>query len=309
VRRKSSRIHQGLVGRRQLVGAPYMAEGELRQEYADQIAPRTRAALERVFERISARIAVATPHRVLDLGAGTGAVGETVRARWPRVEVVAVDRVAAPGILAADVTRGVRPAGVTGRFDLVIAAHLLNELNLDAKAKAHLVAGWCEELLAADGTCILIEPALRETSRALLEVRDRLLTGHVRVVAPCPVQGPCPALANPRDWCHDAAPAIVEGRSRVDFSYLVLRMQASTPDDDAYRICSDPLKDKGRLRFFACGRTGRYQLLRLDRDRSEANSALDQIARGDLVRISGAAVVDENGGDLRLGPSSRLTRA
>jgi ribosomal protein RSM22 (predicted rRNA methylase) len=302
VRRKPSRIHQGLVGQRQLVGAPYMAEGELRQEYADQIAPRTRAALERIFRRIT----LATPHRVLDLGAGTGAVGETVRARWPRVEVVAVDRVAAPGILAADVTRDARPAGVKGRFDLVIAAHLLNELNLDVNAKARLVMGWCEELLADEGTCILIEPALRETSRGLLEVRDRVLSCGVRVVAPCPVQGPCPSLRNPRDWCHDAAPAIVEGRSRVDFSYLVLRLQANAPANDAYRICSDPLKDKGRLRYFVCGQTGRYQLLRLDRDRSDTNAALDEVARGDLVHIREATL---DGDNLRIGPGSHIKRA
>lgn len=305
MRRKSSRIHEGLVGQRQLVGAPYMAEDELRRQYADQIAPRTRAALERVFERILERTELATPHRLLDLGAGTGAVGETARARWPRIEVVAVDRVAAPGILAADVTRNVRPAGVKGRFDLVIAAHLVNELKLDVNAKSRLVTGWCEELLAENGTCILIEPALRETSRALLEVRDRVLGSGIRVVAPCPVQGPCPALHNPRDWCHDAAPAIVEGRSRVDFSYLVLRLQAGPSDHAAYRICSDPLKDKGRLRFFACGQTGRHQLLRLDRDRSEANAALEDVVRGDLVCITGSEAQAEN---LRLGPDSHVTR-
>jgi ribosomal protein RSM22 (predicted rRNA methylase) len=147
---------------------------------------------------------------------------------------------------------------------------------------------------------------LRETSRGLLEVRDRVLSCGVRVVAPCPVQGPCPSLRNPRDWCHDAAPAIVEGRSRVDFSYLVLRLQANAPANDAYRICSDPLKDKGRLRYFVCGQTGRYQLLRLDRDRSDTNAALDEVARGDLVHIREATL---DGDNLRIGPGSHIKRA
>jgi ribosomal protein RSM22 (predicted rRNA methylase) len=190
----------------------------------------------------------------------------------------------------ADVTRGLRPAGVAGRFELIVAAHLLNELALDLDGRARLVAGWCRELLESDGTCILIEPALRETSRALLGVRDRLLATGLFVVAPCLLQGPCPALARERDFCHASAPAIVQNRSRVDFSYLVLRRSGGAcRDSSTFRIVSDPMKDKGRLRFFACGPAGRLLLTRLDRERSPGNQSLDGIERGAVVRIEGAS--------------------
>jgi ribosomal protein RSM22 (predicted rRNA methylase) len=232
------------------------------------------------------------PRRALDLGAGTGAAGRAIRGCFgDDVEVVAVDKVPGPGILVADVLRGVRPAGVRGGFDLVVSAHLLNELGLtlDIDGRARLVAGWCHDLLETDGTCIVIEPALPDTSRALLGVRDRLLAAGLHVAAPCFCQRPCPALQHARDWCHDSAEVLVAGRSRVDFSYLVLRRSAAMEiDPGRYRVVSDPIKDKGRLRFFICGAAGRVELIRLDRDRSAANQALDQDQRGNIVVLPSA---------------------
>jgi hypothetical protein len=59
----------------------------------------------------------------------------------------------------------------------------------------------------------------------LLAVRDLLVAGGLFVVAPCFFQGPCPALARERDWCHDA----VQAERRVDFSYLVFGRKARPP--------------------------------------------------------------------------------
>jgi hypothetical protein len=174
---------------------------------------------------------------------------------------------------------------------LVVAAHLLNELagTLDIEGRTRLILGWFRELLEMDGTCILIEPALRETSRKLLAVRDRLLAAGLFVVAPCLWQGPCPALARERDFCHASAAAIAQGRSRVDFSYLVLRKQGTTCTDPLrFRIVSDAMKDKGRMRFHACGPAGRLLVTRLDRDRSPSNQSLDEIERGAVVSIEAA---------------------
>jgi ribosomal protein RSM22 (predicted rRNA methylase) len=255
---------------------------------------------------IFAATALSRPRHALDLGAGTGAAGRAVCAQWPDVELVAVDKVAGPGVVRADVARALRPAGVAGQFDLIVAAHLLNELSLDLDGRARLVAGWCRELLEPDGTCILVEPALRETSRGLLGVRDRLRAAGVFVVAPCLLQGPCPALARERDFCHMSAAAVAQGRSRVDFSYLVLRKQGvPCADTSRYRIVSDPMKDKGRLRLFACGPAGRLLVTRLDRDRSPANQILDEIERGIVVRITGVAAQPDG---LRCGRDTAVER-
>jgi hypothetical protein len=281
----SSRIHRGLVGSRALIGQPYLADRGLRQEYETEIAPRTAAALEHVFSTV----ALPEPRRVLDLGAGTGAAGHAVVHRYPAVELVSIDKVGGPGVVRADVARGIRPAGVDGRFDWIVAAHLLNELALDIEGRARLVMGWCRDLLTDDGLCILVEPALRETSRGLLALRDRLVAAAHVVVAPCLWQGPCPALLRERDFCHASAGAIAQGRSRVDFSYLVVRKQGPVCEDrDLFRVVSDPMKDKGRLRFFGCGPAGRLLITRLDRESSETNRAFDQLERGNLVRIEHA---------------------
>jgi ribosomal protein RSM22 (predicted rRNA methylase) len=281
----SSSIHRGLTGTRVLVGQPYLADPDLRRQYEAEIAPRSIAALEHIF----ARTPLPSPHRVLDLGAGTGAAGRAAQARWPDSALSSVDRIAGAGIIRTDLARAGRPSGIDGRFDLIIAAHLLGELALDTNSRARLVLGWCHELLEKNGHCILIEPALRTTSRELLALRDRLVAAGHFIVAPCLWQGACPALLRDRDFCHASADAIAQGRSRIDFSYLVLRHHGATCRELArFRIVSDPIKNKGRLCFFACGPAGRVLVTRLDRERGPANKEIEHISRGDLVHIEGA---------------------
>jgi ribosomal protein RSM22 (predicted rRNA methylase) len=157
--------------------------------------------------------------------------------------------------------------------------------------------------MAPDGLCLLIEPALRETSRALLAVRDRLVASGLSVLAPCLFQAACPVLQRDRDWCHDSADVLVAGRSRVDFSYVLLGQARPCLDPTLHRVVSDPLKDKGRLRLFVCGPSGRHQIMRVDRERSDANQVLDQARRGDILQVFEPQVIT---GDTRIGPEVRL---
>ena len=340
-----SRIHEGLVGARGLIGTPYLADPTLRSEYDREIAPRTGLALEKVLREIFPDPeAAGCPRRVLDLGAGTGAAGIALRRYFQdrvqdrvqdradgRMELVSVDQVIATGaVRPADVTdvpalsrivAAAPTAGGGGRFDLVIAAHVLNELYLGeaepgrAAHLAVLVELWCRSLLGDPGTLILIEPALRDTSRALLAVRDHLVAAGLNIVAPCFFRGPCPALTRERDWCHDsvpsAAPPVTQGKSPrrarpVDFSYLVIRTSGqSAADSSLFRIVSDPMPEKGRLKLFACGIPGRHPVVRLDRHVSPANDALDRLARGDVARIVGTAPAQDG---LRVLPDSTVTR-
>jgi hypothetical protein len=308
-------VHAGLVGARKLIGTPYLASPSLREEYAREIAPRTEAALARVLDQIYGSRGVGTtgarsppaaaspaaaappPARAIDLGAGTGAVGRTLRSHFgATLPVVAVDVVPGPDIVRADLALELPAVG--GRFDLVVAAHLLNELYVDRAPaeridlRARRVLAWAGALLTGGGRLIILEPALRQTSRELLAVRDQLLAAGLRVVAPCLWTGPCPALTRERDWCHDAAP--VAHGARVDYAYLVLRAGATGADDlvggaddqSLFRIVSDPMVEKGRLRLFGCGPAGRHPLVRLDRHTSSTNAPFDTLHRGALTRIA-----------------------
>ena len=291
-------VHAGLVGERKLIGTPYLATPSLREEYAREIAPRTEAALARVLGEIYGSRMAPPPARAIDLGAGTGAVGRTLRSRFgAALPVVAVDLVPGPDTVRADLASELPAVG--GRFDLVVAAHLLNELYVDRPPaeridlRARRVLAWAGALLSGGGRLIILEPALRQTSRELLAVRDQVLAAGLQIVAPCLWTGPCPALTRERDWCHDAAP-IAHG-ARVDYAYLVLRAGAAGADDRAagratdetlFRIVSDPMVEKGRLRLFGCGPAGRHPLVRLDRHLSPSNAPFDTLHRGALTRLS-----------------------
>jgi len=279
-----------LTGTRALVGTPYLADAALRREYAEEIAPRTGAALAKILAEVYGA-QDAPPARALDLGAGTGAAGAALRARFGAgLDVVAVDCVAGPGMVRADLAREL--PSVEGRFDLIVAAHLLGELYLGEAAAerihalARRVLVWCRGFLDDGGLVVLLEPALRETSRALIAVRDRLIVSGLSVVAPCFWTGPCPALSRERDWCHDAAK--VASAPRVDFSYLALRAEAvAAPGPAVVRVVSDRLVEKGRLKLFACGSSGRHAFVRLDRATSAANGDFGDLERGEVATIAG----------------------
>jgi hypothetical protein len=286
------------VGERKLIGTPYLATPSLREEYAREIAPRTEAALARVLDEIYGSRETPPPARAIDLGAGTGAAGRSLRSRFgATLPVVAVDLVPGPDTVRADLASELPAVG--GRFDLVVAAHLLNELYVDRPPaeridlRARRVLAWAGALLSGGGRLIILEPALRQTSRELLAVRDQVRAAGLEVVAPCLWTGPCPALTRERDWCHDAAP-IAHG-ARVDYAYLVLRAGGPGADDRAvggaadatlFRIVSDPMVEKGRLRLFGCGPAGRHPLVRLDRHTSATNAPFDTLHRGALTRLA-----------------------
>jgi len=270
--------------------------------------------------------------RVLDLGCGPGTASLGVldffgaREHYPRLEFTAVDQVA-ENLKAAEelfssmrASRGLKAAmttvrsGVadlsrfeTGPFDLVILSNVLNELFSREGRKIEKRLAVMEDimtrLVADDGSLIVIEPALRETSREMLEVRDRLLDEGFHVYAPCIFAGKCPALTNPRDWCHEdipwEAPAVIRELDRLTglrkdslkFSWLVFRKDGQSAadfyGDDSFRVVSEPLVSKGKVEFYLCGANGRRLVMRLDKDKSAGNEAMGAMRRGDVVGFAG----------------------
>jgi ribosomal protein RSM22 (predicted rRNA methylase) len=273
--------------------------------------------------------------QVLDLGTGPGTavlgIREFFRQRGNRqhLEFTAVDQV---GENLKEAEALFRDAGggtdgratlatvrsdieaITGRsggpFDIIVLSNVLNEMYLRETdrimKRTELVRNIMERLLAADGSCIIIEPALQETSRDLLMVRDGIVDNGSHVYSPCLVQGHCPALVNPKDWCHEDRhwdpPDVVREldeatglrKDSLKFSYLVLRNDSRSLADvcgiSNYRVVSEPLASKGKLEFFFCGKEGRRLATRLDKDASPGNGHFERLRRGDIVRVEGLVI-------------------
>ena len=191
-----------------------------------------------------------------------------------------------------------------GPYNLIIVANCLNELfgrarhSLTEKSR---LTGELLGLLAPHGTLMLLEPALRETSRALHQVRDLLLVEkRCTVYSPCLHDGNCPALANPKDWCHEEraweTPASIQRidqqvgfiKDALKFSYLLLRTDGRTiveRSPHTFRMVSELRKLKGDTRAWLCNELGRSEVGRLERALSDSNSSWDQCQRGTIVKI------------------------
>lgn len=262
--------------------------------------------------------------RVLDLGAGLGtttfsmlAAAEALGLGPQRAAVDAVDASEealrgfatlarrAPLTTALEVRTipGDAPSGIAragGPWDLIVMGLFLNELPFDERL-ALLDA--LAPKLAEGGTLLILEPALRETTRELHRLRDGL-EGWT-VAAPCVRRGPCPMLEGERDWCHEEEkaslpPALVAVAKdaglrgdRLRYSYLTLRRDGRSLIDrageGAWRVVSQSLKTKGKLELFGCGAAGRVRFMRLDRHDSEANAAFGDGRRGQILSVTGAA--------------------
>lgn len=290
--------------------------------------------------------------RVLDLGAGLGAMiwglvralaaaGETGRVEACLVDedeealrhAVEIGR-AARSIIGerpvelAIATRAESIAAYVERFtgppaDVAILGQVLSELDPgeppDVRVERHasLIARVLKSTVTPSGSVIVVEPALRDRTRHLHAVRDRLLAGagpHGRVTpfAPCLHAERCPALAAEGEWCHEDLPVDlppwVQPLARASglrwqgltFSYLVLRKDGRSPlerldRDDPHRmrlrVVSELLRSKGKVELFTCGEDGsRLRLRRLDRDAKTCRGVpFDDLHRGDIVTLSSAA--------------------
>ena len=257
------------------------------------------------------RLPARDPLRVLDLGAGAGAMTLGLAAATGRaLDVVAIDRDGgALKILAAAARRAPSPITVrtidgdlaarpSGPFDLILLGTVVNEL--PPPIRAPLILDLVQRALAPDGAVVILEPALRDTTRALHELRDAVAAAGVFVAAPCTRQGPCPALADPKDWCHEDRTAHPPPRLAnlarttglrqhgLKFAYLTL-LAAPAPlvvapaGAKLLRVVSERLDQKGTIERFVCGDDGRRRVRVLKRTSGPSRDALEGSERGDVL--------------------------
>ncbi|HJL18383.1 MAG TPA: small ribosomal subunit Rsm22 family protein, partial [Sandaracinaceae bacterium LLY-WYZ-13_1] len=214
--------------------------------------------------------------------------------------------------------------------DLVLVGLTLNELftDRDEADRRDAREAFVRDLagrLRPGGALVLLEPALRGPTRELQRLRDRLVEdgGAPYLFAPCLRDGPCPLLRRARDWCHDvlpfelpealadlAASAGLRGE-RLTYASLTLRAErrrlwdVADRDPHAFRIVGGPIGSKGKTEWDGCGAPGLVRLRLLDRERSEANRAMEGAIRGTLVRLDREPA---DGAQLRLRPDVPVER-
>jgi len=326
------RLSHGLTRDRELAGGRYMEEEKLLGAYLLFYWPVSYLQARGLLSELPR-----APRAVLDLGSGPGPVAfaaldagaaeVTAADRSPRALASARALAQAAGeALATRDWNPTRPSSLSGlaggqRFDLVTMGHVLNELwrGQDEDRRRAALLEEALELVAPGGSLVVLEPALRDTSRALLRVRDLLVARGVTVRAPCLFQGACPALVKESDWCHAERPAeppalvaqIAKAaglrREAVKMSYLVLAPKgegwAPPPPGRVFRIVSEPLASKGRLRYMACGPEGRMGLSLQEKHVAEGNRRFAGLLRGDVIEVAG---VEPRGDGLALSDASTV---
>ncbi|MGA6828023.1 small ribosomal subunit Rsm22 family protein [Nitrospira sp. NS4] len=189
-------------------------------------------------------------------------------------------------------------------YDLIVMANCLNELfaqSADPVAARVDLVTILLSVLAPHGSFMIVEPALRDTSRALHQVRDRLVQEKCcTIYSPCLHEQSCPALVNPFDWCHEERawepPPVIQEideevgfiKDALKFSYLLLRKDGRTivgRRPDVYRVVSELREMKGEKRAWLCNESGRSEIGRQDRLASPQNAAVDEWHRGAIVQI------------------------
>lgn len=189
-------------------------------------------------------------------------------------------------------------------FDLITTGHLLNELD---GAEFERFLQLVDRYLSPHGFLICLEPALRSTSRYLLQFRNLLLNKGWFVYSPCFTHRACPALENPADWCHTTMHwdrprfmAILDEmvghvKKSLKYSYMIFSRQNVHLGDFLlggrdfnlqFRVVSELIKEKGRRRVYFCNDGGRVEFMKNKRDNAEPNAAFDQLNRYDVVALA-----------------------
>jgi len=277
----------------------YLAAGRLRRAYTHYYLPVNAEKVSRVLDEVASYAPLPETMRVLDFGCGPGTASVALLLKRKVAQLTLVDVV---DEAVDDAAWFCRQLGVEARraqeppagekYDLILAANVLSE------TEAPL-----EDLLTDFGHLVVVEPALRSSTRQLMEWRNRVAAKGWKIAAPCLRSSPCPMLEQKDLWCHmDIAwprPGTVAEIDRrvgltkesLKYSYMVVTKYGRTLTDlgGTHRVVTNLHKEKGKAWTMTCGREGplcRTEVL--TRHRSETTSAFFRAERGDVLKMEAA---------------------
>jgi hypothetical protein len=238
--------------------------------------------------------------RVIDWGCGSGVASEALSEfGWDAPDRGFADRSALARGYCVSKFPGARDLGANPSLEgaTVLLSHVLDELG-GAGERALI-----ESLLKADRV-LWVEAGTQLVSRRLSALRDTLIAGGFRAVAPCTHSGACGALApgNERHWCHFFAdppnevhhdPGWTEFSKRLGvdlralpYAFLCLeRKPALTPPSDFHRLVGRPRLYKAFAKVQSChGQHGVAEFILPKRQNPEIFKALKKTQEPWLAR-------------------------
>ncbi len=350
-------LQRGLTGERQLIGASYMDDPGMLRGYLDYYWPVSRAQARFALSALIRRGVACTFGACLDVGSGPGPIAAACAGVGAR-QLVLLDQSRAALDLATReiVSRTPREADggcniqtvvmdiakpetqripLWGQFNLVTFGHSLNELWASAEdrltRRSTLLARYAQALTPG-GLLLIIEPALLNTSRDLLAVRNLLVADGWKVLAPCPGREtlPCPALeAGPSHTCHEEiswqpppetaalAASLDLDKESLKMTWFILEPPRPdgfreseksslnvTSEDELSRVVSDPMLNKaGRIRRLLCNSRGRFPLSAAVEGKLALSSGFAGLKRGDYIRVRNPEIRENGWG---VGPETRI---
>jgi len=337
-------LQRGLTGNRQLAGDGYMNDSALLGAYLLYYWPVSymQTALAASCSSKFFTVPEHRPLRILDLGSGPGpascALADHLWHSSPgiqKMEFMLADSSGKALELAAELlqrrTTAYGTVQVSTRivnleqnintcldsdsYDIIIMSHVLNELwngSVDRISRRGALLEEAAGHLSPKGILFLSEPALLETSRSLLAVRDMLVSKGFTILFPCSDSAPCPALtAGPNHTCHAeiawqpvepvASLAKTAGldRESVKMSFIIAVKKSpgveipadTTKKNDkkiiTARVVSDGMLNKsGRIRFLLCDGHTRFAFSAKNGDADAKAAGFFTLQRYDLIEVT-----------------------
>lgn len=280
------------------------------------------------------------PIRLIDIGAGqcAGALGVVEvlnrRAGKDPIEIVCVDRRNPKFNLLEELNIAHKYFNIdiedvrirkTKGFNLALIINSLTEaygFNTENPFRKLMLI--VDQILEEDGILMIVEPAMKDSTRVLMGIRDRISKERkdIHIISPCVGIKECPLLKvkSRTEWCHFGihweTPVYMRILNRelkreihfAKFSYMVLsKKEISLPEwyIRNMRVVSNLIHEKGKKRFYTCYQERYVEFERLDRDASQKNKDMESLNKGDIVEVEETSCIYK-GGRLRIQKETKV---
>ena len=166
--------------------------------YALLRMPSTYAVSHEVLSRLSG---VSTINKILDIGAGTGAVMRALQEFFPKADIEGIEKNNYMRALARELTNleiyeaSIESFSAPAHYNLVSLSYVLNEIQNYQEIMDKI---WS----LSTNYLVIIEAGTPRGFEIIATFRDFILRNGGHIIAPCPHEYACPLQAEAHRWCH-----------------------------------------------------------------------------------------------------------